>query len=117
MFKSLLRKSYSICFEFLYRIHEAIVNEEDGELESYLLDLDFRYVRQNVNQIWYKSIGVNILFTDQNVWSSFLSSVLWYDAKNTKKCDVTLNVHMPLHRIVIDARGSNYYIITFIYWT
>ena len=89
MFKSLLRKSYSICFEFLYRIHEAIVNEEDGELESYLLDLDFRYVRQHVNQIWYKSIHVNILFTDQNVWSSFLSSVLWYDAKITSKCDVT----------------------------
>lgn len=65
------------------------MNEEDGELESYLLDLDFRYVRQHVNQIWYKSIGVNILFTDQNVWSSFLSSVLWYDAKNTSNCDVT----------------------------
>ena len=51
IFKSLLRKSYSICFEFLYRIHEAIVNEEDGEVKSYLLDLDFRYVRQYVYRI------------------------------------------------------------------
>lgn len=35
---------FKLTILFFQRIHEAIMNEENGTLKSYLLDLDFRYV-------------------------------------------------------------------------